>query len=112
MNKSSVRKIYSAIRDWLRFNRQSLNLGILALSVVALALTLPGSVALFLWAIILILSAIYLGAVDSIPLSASGWRKFSKGVGVALLVYGILMLVGVASNGNDPLNPLSKMVCR
>jgi thiol:disulfide interchange protein DsbD len=79
---------------------------LLAVAVWLLERILPPAVALFLWALLLIIPAIYLGALDSLPQPSSGWRKLWKGVGIVMLVYGILLLIGAASNGADPLQPL------
>ena len=35
-----------------------------------------------------------------------GWRRLWKGLGLALLVYGALMLVGLAAGGKDTIQPL------
>ena len=37
---------------------------------------------------------------------SSGWRKLWKGSGLVMLVYGVVLLVGAATGGNDVLNPL------
>jgi thiol:disulfide interchange protein DsbD len=54
--------------------------------------------------------AIYLGALDSLPQPTSGWRKLWKGLGIVMLAYGLLLLVGVAANSTDPLQPLRGLV--
>jgi len=41
-----------------------------------------------------------------LPVEASGWSKLWKGLGVVLLVYGTLMLVGAGAGGSDTLQPL------
>jgi thiol:disulfide interchange protein DsbD len=61
---------------------------------------------MLLWGILLIVSAIYMGALRHLEIEASGWQKLWKGLGVVLLVYGALMLVGAAAGGKDTLQPL------
>jgi thiol:disulfide interchange protein DsbD len=78
----------------------------LAVAIWLLERILPAPVILALWAALLVLSAIYLGAVDSLPVEASGWTRLWKGVGVLSLVYGVLLLIGAASGARDPLRPL------
>ncbi len=58
------------------------------------------------WAALLIVSAIYLHALDPLPPPPSGFKKFWKGVGVIALIAGIALLVGVLSGGRDILQPL------
>jgi len=59
-----------------------------------------------LWGLLLIGSAMYLGALQQLTPDAGGWRKLWKGVGFFLLTYGVLMLVGAAAGGKDTLQPL------
>lgn len=64
---------------------------------------------MLLWAALLIISAIYLHAIDPLPERASGLRKFLKGVGVIALLVGIALLIGVLSGSRDVLQPLSNI---
>lgn len=78
-----------------------LGLGVWMLERVALA-----AFTMALWAALLIVSAVYMGAIDSLPADASGWRKLWKGTGLLLLVYGIILIIGLASGGRDVFHPL------
>jgi len=58
-----------------------------------------------LWAVLFITCGVYLGALEPIKEGASGWRKFWKGVGVYLILYGLVVLLGGltgARNFDDP----------
>jgi thiol:disulfide interchange protein DsbD len=61
-----------------------------------------------MWATLLIISAIYLHAIDSLPARTSGFRKFLKGIGIIALLFGIALLAGVLSGSRDILQPLAK----
>jgi thiol:disulfide interchange protein DsbD len=61
---------------------------------------------MLLWAVLLIIPAIYLNAIDSLPENCSGWRKLWKGVGLIMLSYGLIMLLGFSLGNNNPLQPL------
>ena len=76
---------------------------LLAVAVWMLERILPGPLTLALWAALLIGSAIYLNALDAVT---TGWQKLWKGLGVFMLAYGLLLLIGAASGGSDPLKPL------
>ncbi|MBA3564987.1 MAG: thioredoxin family protein, partial [Gammaproteobacteria bacterium] len=41
--------------------------------------------------------------------AAGGGRKLIKGLGVAALAYGAVLLIGAASGGSDPLAPLARL---
>jgi len=79
---------------------------LLAVAIWMLERILPAYVTLALWAALLILSSVYLRALDALPVEASGWARLWKGLGVVSLVYGVLLLIGAASGARDPLQPL------
>lgn len=59
---------------------------------------------MILWASLLIFSGIYSGALTY---SATHREKFNQGVGLILLVYGFLILVGASMGATNPLQPLT-----
>ena len=67
---------------------------------------LPGMSSLIVWGLLLIGSGIYMGALEPLAEGSSGWRKLWKGLGVAFLVYGGVLLIGAGAGNNDPLSPL------
>lgn len=66
---------------------------------------LPDWTTLMLSGLLLIGSGVYLGALEPIG-EKSGWHKLFKSMGVISLVYGVIMLVGLASGGQQLLQPL------
>jgi thiol:disulfide interchange protein DsbD len=58
------------------------------------------------WALLLVIPAIYLHALDPLPQNAHGWQRLGKGLGVMLLLGGAAMLMGVLGGAKDPLQPL------
>jgi len=59
------------------------------------------------WATLLIVSGIYMGALQPLKDGASGWSKLWKGLGLVFVIYGgFVMLGGLtgARNVNDPLH--------
>jgi thiol:disulfide interchange protein DsbD len=59
------------------------------------------------WALLLIVSAVYLHALDPLPTHARGWQRFWKGIGIVLLLVGAALLLGALAGSRDPLQPLS-----
>jgi thiol:disulfide interchange protein DsbD len=95
---------------WMNTVKSAFGVGMLAVAIWMLDRILPPPVTLFLWALLLIIPAIYLNALDALPPNASGWRKLWKGIGVAMLAYGVLMLIGVANGSGDPLRPMKSTI--
>jgi thiol:disulfide interchange protein DsbD len=103
---TSAGKLLPRAGMWMNAVKAVFGVGLLAVAVSLLERIVPPALALFLWALLLIVPSIYLGALEPLPAQASGWQKLWKGLGVVLLIYGILQLVGVATDGSDPLQPL------
>ena len=80
---------------------------LLALAIWMLERILPTSISVLLWASLLIISSIYMNALDALDPGVSGWRKLWKGLGVIFLVYGVLLMVGVAGGRANLLQPLN-----
>ncbi len=82
----------------------------LAMAIWMLSRIVPAQVTIALTAILLIISGIYLKAISPIPEGQSKWAYLWKGVGFIMLLYGALMLIGVAGGGKSLLQPLSGVV--
>ncbi|MFL6624582.1 MAG: protein-disulfide reductase DsbD [Sulfurifustis sp.] len=81
--------------------------GVLLLAVAIYLLgALPQVPVLFLWAALLIVCAIYLGATQSLPKDASGWRYLQKGIGTLALIWGVAALLGGFAGNRDVLRPI------
>jgi thiol:disulfide interchange protein DsbD len=78
----------------------------LAVAVWMLERVLPGSLTLALWALLAIVAGYYFGGFGR-PAPASGTTSLVvRGFGLASIVWGILMMIGAAAGGHDPLQPL------
>ncbi|MGH8198746.1 MAG: protein-disulfide reductase DsbD [Steroidobacteraceae bacterium] len=78
----------------------------LAVAVWMLERILPGSLTLALWALLVIVGGYYFGGFGRTPASADAWRLVARGAGLAAMVWGIIMMVGAAAGGHDPMQPL------
>ena len=68
---------------------------------------IPAVPVLLLWAVLFIVTGIYLGATDGLTRAASGWRYLAKGAGTVLLIWGVLAMIGSFSGQRDILQPIS-----
>lgn len=93
---------------WMKSVQQFFGVLLLAVAIWLISPVITEVVHMLLWAALLIISAIYLHALDPLPNQASGFSKFLKGVGVIALLTGIALLIGVLSGSRDILQPLSK----
>ncbi|MDT8388244.1 MAG: protein-disulfide reductase DsbD [Thiogranum sp.] len=102
-------KLLPRAGKWMDAIKAVFGVLLLAVAIWMLERILPAAVSLALWAALLILSAIYLRALDQLPVEATGWSRLWKGLGVMALVYGVVLLIGAASGARDPLQPLAGM---
>ncbi|KPK39254.1 MAG: thiol:disulfide interchange protein [Gammaproteobacteria bacterium SG8_47] len=104
---TSAGKLLPRAGGWMDAVKGVFGVLLLAVAVWMLERVLPAQVIMMLWAALLIVSAIYMGAMETLGAEASGWRKLWKGLGTVLLVYGALLVIGAAAGGKDPLQPLA-----
>ena len=91
---------------WMERIKSVFGVLLLAVALGLLERILPAAVSMVLWATLLIVIATYMGALQPVVHGAPAWRTLVKGLGLVLLIYGVLLLVGVAAGGRDPLQPL------
>ncbi|MGD9600174.1 MAG: protein-disulfide reductase DsbD [Gammaproteobacteria bacterium] len=97
---------------WMETVKHGFGVVFLALAIWFLERLLPPAATLALMATLLIGSAIYLGALEPLRDAASGWQRFWKGIGLVMLCYGVVLIVGAAAGADDPLRPLAPLAAR
>lgn len=103
---TSAGKVLPKAGAWMNSVKAVFGVLLLALAIWLLERILPGEIVLLLSGALLIVSAIYLGALDAIKEGASGWSKLWKGLGLISLVYGAILVIGATSGGQSLLQPL------
>ena len=97
---------------WMQSVKNLFGVLLLGTALWILSPLIPTIVQMLCWSALLIISGIYLHAIDPLPAGASGLRKLWKGVGVIVLLIGVALLVGGLSGGRDLLQPLSGLRMR
>lgn len=103
---ASAGKLLPHAGAWMDTVKAVFGVSMLALAIYFLERILPETIILLLWGTLFITSAIYMGAINQLPVEASGWQKLWKGLGFVLLIYGALMMIGAAANSKDVRQPL------
>ncbi|MCI0401254.1 MAG: protein-disulfide reductase DsbD [Gammaproteobacteria bacterium] len=103
---TSAGKLLPKVGHWMDVVQRIFGVVLLGVAIWFMERVLPPSVTLLLWASLLIVSAVYMGALDGLERSASGWRRLWKGVGLTMLIYGVVLVLTAASGGGDVLKPL------
>ena len=92
---------------WMETVKRFFGTLLLGVAIYLVSPFIPVSVQMVLWAALLIVTAIYLRAIDPLLAGAHGFQRFSKGVGIIALIAGLAYLVGALTGGRDILQPLS-----
>lgn len=94
---------------WMHTVKSFFGVLLLGVAIWLISPVIPDVLNMFLWATLLISSAIYLGAIDPLPAKAGGFTKFWKGVGIIALISGASILIGALSGGRNILQPLANL---
>ncbi len=103
---TSAGKLLPKAGAWMTSIKTVFGILMLGTAIWFLERILPAPVTMALWAGLLIISAVYLGALTRLPADAGGWYKLRKGAGWVAMIYGVMVLAGAASGGQDVLQPL------
>jgi thiol:disulfide interchange protein DsbD len=103
---TSAGKLLPKAGAWMDVVKAVFGVLLLGVAIALIERIVPPPVAMAMWAVLLICSGVYMGALRHLAPEAGGWSKLWKGLGFAVLVYGVAMLVGAAAGGKDTLQPL------
>ncbi|MFN4324378.1 MAG: protein-disulfide reductase DsbD [Azonexus sp.] len=92
---------------WMEGVKKAFGVLLLATAVWLVTPVVPPVAAMLAWALLLIVPAIYLHALDPLPPHAKGWQRFWKGIGIVMLLTGAALLIGALAGSRDPLQPLA-----
>lgn len=91
---------------WMEMFKQVFGFGFLATAIFMAAPLLPSGVDMVLWALLLF------GVASFAFLKIPGRSVVARTIGTTAFVYGVILMLGVASGGRDPLQPLAALVNR
>jgi len=92
---------------WMESVKRFFGVLLLAVAVYLVSPVIPMAMQMLAWAALLILTGVYLRAIDPLPQNARGGARISKGVGIIALAAGLAYVVGALSGSRDVLQPLS-----
>ncbi len=91
---------------WMDKVKAGFGIMMLALAIWMLERIVPMSVVVLLSGILAIFTGIYMGGLDTLNETSTGWKRFFKTSGLITLLYGVLLLIGVASGNGSLIHPL------
>ncbi|MDO6563515.1 protein-disulfide reductase DsbD [Amphritea sp. 1_MG-2023] len=106
---ASAGKLLPKAGAWMDSVKAGFGVMLLLLAVWMLDRVIDDSIALLLYAIILLVAAVFMKALDRLADNTRGWPVFWKGIGVVLLIYGGLLFIGGMTGGTSLLQPLKNV---
>ena len=91
---------------WMDTVKRFFGVVLLGVAIFLISPLLPPMAHFLAWAVLLIMFAVYLQALDPLPQGVPGYRRLFKGVGIIALVTGIALIIGALSGARDVLQPL------
>ena len=98
----SADKILPKAGPWMVILERIFGFLMLGIAIWMLSRMIPGPVTLFLWAVLFIVAAIFFAVFRPIP---KRFRWLTTGLSVAVLVYGMILMIGAIEGNSDPLHP-------
>jgi len=92
---------------WMETVKRFFGIVLLGVAIYLVAPLVGSVIEMLAWAALLIVTGIFMRAIDPLPVGARGFDRFTKGIGVIVLVAGIAFLIGALAGSRDVLQPLS-----
>src|SRR5690606_11366180 len=105
---ASAGRLLPKVGPWMNTVKAGFGVMLLGVAIWMLERVLPRSVTLLLWALLVFLTGVFLGAFEPLPASPPATRRLAKGIGVLACLYGALLLIGATLGGENPLRPIPR----
>lgn len=92
---------------WMQATRKAFGFVFLAAAIWMASRVVPGSVTMVLWAALLVVTGVFLGAFDASHAETAAPRRLGKAAGLLSVLYGCVLLVGAAAGSQDLLQPIA-----
>jgi thiol:disulfide interchange protein DsbD len=102
---ASAGKLLPRAGAWMDTIKHFFGLMLLAVAIWMLGRILPGPAELFLWALLVIVTAVF---IRQLKRSKRIWHHMHQGLGLILLSYGFILMAGALVGKTDPLYILAK----
>ena len=103
---ASAGELLPRVGPWMNAVKGAFGVMMLGLAVWMMERVLPGTVTLALWAVLIFVTGVFMGALEPLPSAATASKRLGKSVGLLACLYGALMLIGATLGGHDPLRPI------
>lgn len=92
---------------WMDATKAVFGVLMIAMAIYMLGRILPPTLTLMLWGGLLVITSMFMGTFT--PVSDNNWARLRKGMGILMLTYGLVMVIGASFGNDDPLRPLAEL---
>ena len=103
---TSAGKIMPRAGVWMDTVKAVFGVMMLGVAVWMLERVLPEIIIMWLWALLIFTSGVYMGALTPIHENTTGWARLWKSLGLVLMLYASLLIIGASSGNTDYTHPL------
>ncbi len=103
---TSAGKLMPRAGVWMDAVKAVFGVAMLGVAIWMLERVVPEIVIMWLWALLIFSSGLYMGALTPIHENTTGWSRLWKSLGLVLMLYGSLLIIGASSGNSDYLQPL------
>ncbi len=103
---TSAGKLMPRAGVWMDTVKAVFGVAMLGVAIWMLERVVPGIIIMWLWAILLLASGVYMGALTPIHDNTTGWARLWKSLGIVMMIYGSLLIIGASSGNSDYFQPL------
>jgi thiol:disulfide interchange protein DsbD len=93
---------------WMNTIKAGFGVIMLGFAIYLVGRFLPPTPTLFLWALLVFFTGVFLGAFDPLPANPTPRHRFAKGIGALVCLYGALMFVGALLGGGSVFEPIPR----
>lgn len=97
---------------WMISIKKIFGVVLLALALWIIQPVVKIQILMFLWSMLLIITAVYFKALDSLSNDANNFQRFLKGIGILLFLIGVIFLIGAFSGAKDFEKPLNNLIAK
>jgi len=102
---TSAGKLLPRAGAWMDNVKAVFGVALIGVAIWMAERIVPAEVTILSWALLFIVSAVYMGAFESTA-NKTGWMKLVKGLALAFFVYGAMLMVGLLGGSTSVLQPL------
>ncbi|HSN51696.1 MAG TPA: protein-disulfide reductase DsbD [Woeseiaceae bacterium] len=94
---------------WMIAVKGAFGFMMLGLAIWMLSRFLPATLIMATWAVLVFMAGVFMGGLTTLTAESTVPQKLGKGFGGLAIIYAILLVIGAATGGTNPLQPLASV---